>query len=83
MAEEYNKSLKSLKYKFYEASDRPVEVPTSSKVRKLKGKAVSIWTHMRNFPLIVRQFVKHQDDPVLALGLQLHEITERIFAQKF
>ena len=81
--DEYNKSLKSLKYKFYEASDRPVEVPISSKVRKLKGKAVSIWTHMRNFPLIVRQFVKHQDDPVLALGLQLHEITERIFAQKF
>ena len=81
--EEYNHSLKSLKYKYYEASDKPLEVPSSSKVKKLKGKAVSIWTHMRNFPLIVRKFVKNEEDPVLSLGLQLHEITERICAQKF
>ena len=81
--DEYNHSLKSLKYKYNEASDKPLEVPSSYKVKKLKGKAVSIWTHMRNFPLVVRKFVKNNEDPVLGLGLLLHEITERICAQKF
>ena len=55
----------------------------SKKVSKLRGKAVSQWVHIRNFPLIVRTLMKDLEDPVLLLGLQLHEIVERLTAQEF
>ena len=77
---DYNANMKNLKYKSYEGSDKPENVPESMKVKKLIGKAVSNWTHMRNFPLLIRKFVRDKDDPALALSLQLHEIVERITA---
>ena len=80
---EYNSNLKVLKYKSNEASDKPESVPESMKVKKLIGKAVSNWTHLRNFPLLIRKFIKDKDEPALALGLQLHEIVERITANEF
>ena len=81
--EEYNASLQSLNYKSYEANDRPQVVPINKKTKKLNGKACSIWLHMRNFPFVIRKFVKSREDPVLLLGLKLHEITERITAHEF
>ena len=83
--EEYNTSLKGLKYKSYESSDRPQVVPINKKTKKLNGKACSIWVHVRNFPLIIRKFVtgEIEEDPVLKLGLKLHEITERVTASEF
>ena len=81
--EEYNKDMQSIKYKGHEASDRPQNVPIKKTNKKLIGKACSIWVHMRNFPLIIRKFVKNEEDPVLKLGLKLHELTERLTAAEF
>ena len=75
--------MKMLKYKSHEASDKPENIPESMKVKKLIGKAVSNWTHVRNFPLLIRKFVQTKDEPALILGLQLHEIVERITANEF
>ena len=81
--EEYNKSLESLSFKSYEATDRPQSVPLNRKAKKLIGKACSIWVHMRNFPFVIRKFVKDREDPILMLGLVLHEMTERLTASEF
>ena len=81
--EEYNQSLQNLSYKSHEAGDRPENIPVSTKVKKLKGKACSVWTHMRKFPLVVRKFVKDREDTALELGLKLHAITERLTAVEF
>ena len=56
--EEYNQTLQSLNYKSYEASDRPENLALSMRVKKLNGKACSVWTHMRNFSFVIRNFVK-------------------------
>ena len=55
----------------------------SSKITKLKGKAVSQWVHIRNWPLVIRNLVSDLEDPVVNLGLKLHEIVERVTAQEF
>ena len=80
---DYNTNMKMLKYKSNEASDKPENIPESMKVKKMIGKAVSNWTHLRNFPLLIRKFVLDKDEPALVLGLQLHEIVERITANEF
>ena len=38
---------------------------------------------MRNWPLIVKKFISDKNDPALALGLKLHELTERITATEY
>ena len=77
--------MNQLGWSAYESGDKPCPVPTSmsKKVSKLRGKAVSHWVHLRNFPLILRTLVKDSEDPVLVWGLQLHEIVERLTAQEF
>jgi hypothetical protein len=82
---QYNEALKKLEFRSHESSDKPCPVPVSlsKKVTKLKGKAISHWVHMRNWPLIIRNIVKDQDDPVFNLGLKLHEIVERLTANEF
>ena len=82
---QYNEALKRLGFRSYESSDKPCPVPVtySKKVTKLKGKAISHWVHVRNWPLIIRNIVKDQDDPVVNLGLKLHEIVERLTANEF
>ena len=81
--EAYNTSLKKIGWFSYESSDRPLAVPVNAKVVKLKGKAVSMWVHIRNWPLIIKPFIADRSDPVLSLGLKLHEVTERITATEF
>ena len=58
------------------SSDIPQPVPINAKVKKLNGKAVSIWVHMRIFPLLIRHFYVDICEPALQLCLQLHEIVE-------
>ena len=77
--EEYNTSLKKQEYKSFERSDKPQEIK-SFKAMKLPGKAVAIWTHIRNFAFIIKPFVKDYENQVLALGLKLAEIVERVTA---
>ena len=63
---QYNEVLKRLEFASFESSDKPCPVPLSQskKFTKLKGKAISHWVHVRNFPLIIRGLVKHGDDPL-------------------
>ena len=80
--EEYNTTLKSFKFKSNDASDRPQPLPLNMKVRKLCGKACSIWVHIKCFPLIIRNYVK-EDNTIFHLGLMLHELVERLTASEF
>ena len=81
--EQYNSALKSFRWLLHEMFDKPQQVPLSKKIGKLKGKACSQWVHMRNWPLLVKKFSIDKDDEVLALGLKLHEVTERITATEY
>ena len=78
--EDYNLRLRSLGFTSYDAGDKPQDVPSNLKKMKLPGKAMSLWVHIRNFPLIIKHFVKDKNDDVLNLALQLVEITSRITA---
>ena len=82
---DYNNALERFNFFSYEGENKPCPVPSSlsKKVTKLSGKAMSHWTHIRNFPLIVKNWMKDVDDPILELGLLLHEIIERLTAQEF
>ena len=79
----YNSILKALKFKASEAGDRPENIPDNKKVKKLVGKAVSNWSHIRSFPLIIRNFDIDENEPALSLSLLLHEIVERLTASSF
>ena len=81
--ESYNKTLHRFKWSSYEASDKPQFVPKDGKVKKLKGKAVSMWTHIRNWPLLIEKYVQDRNEPFLLMGLKLHEITERLTAHEY
>ena len=81
--DEYNAKLKSLELQSHEASDKPQVVPEKGK--KLPGKALSLFVHIRNFPLIIRTLVDRcsYDDFVLTSALALVNVTERIMANEF
>ena len=38
---------------------------------------------MRNWPLVIKGLVKDCNDPVIILGLKLHELVERLTAGEF
>ena len=78
--EAYNQRLKNLGFYSYDSGDKPQDVPLNLKKLKLPGKAVSLWVHLRNFPLIIKPFVEDTEDEVLKLILLLVEITGRITA---
>ena len=80
---QYNNALIKLGYPAYESGDKPCPVPEKSSIKKLKGKAVSNWVHLRNWPLIINYFDVDFEDPVLILGLKLHDLVERLCAQEF
>ena len=81
----YNDALERLQFYSYESESKPCPVPISfsKKISKLSGKAISNWVHIRNFPLVVKDLIQDGEDPVLHLGLLLHEIVERLTAQEF
>ena len=81
--EQYNSKLCNFGWISYEERDKPEKLPTASKSKKLKGKAISLWTHLRNFPLIIESFITDREDLVLNLGLRLHEVCERCTAHEF
>ena len=73
--------VKSFKFISYESSHKPQELP--KKGGKLSGKACSIWVHIRNFPVIIKDFAVDKDDEVLSFLLLLVEITSRLTALEF
>ena len=75
--DQYNDALKDLRYYSYEGKDKPCQIT------KLKGKAVSNWVHLRNWPLVIMKFEINVDDTALNLGLLLHDIVERLCASEF
>ena len=79
--DDYNYELNRLGYPSYESYDRPQAVPEKSK--KLSGKAVSLWVHIRNFPMIMKSLIRDQDDEVFQYLLLLVDITARILAMEF
>ena len=76
--EEYNNRLKGFDFHSYEAADKPQLVPLKGK--KLPGKAVSLWVHCRNFPLLIKPLVKDEDDDIVSFALLLVDITNRVTA---
>ena len=42
--------------------------------------SLSLWVHMRNFPLIIKPFIQDTDDEVFSMSLLLVDITNRITA---
>ena len=82
---EYNTALNQFNYSRQEASSKPQLVPLSNKVKKLSGKAVSHWVHIRIFPyiLMMKNWIRNGDDPVLTLGIMLADITSRLTAEAF
>ena len=81
--ESYNDQLRGTSWKSHESPDKPQPVPSARRTQKLKGKAISQWVHVRNFPRIVEKFVLDKDEEVLSLALKLHELTERATASEF
>ena len=82
---EYNKALNTLEFSASEGSDKPYPVPEfkSKKTTRLSGKAMSQWTHIRNWPLVVKKFVLDPEENVVRMCLLLHEIVERVTAYEF
>ena len=80
---QYNSTLESVGFTSYESRDKPFPLQTQKKNKKLKGKAVSNWVHIRNWPLIVKKYILVNEYPVLRLGLMLNEIVERLVALEF
>ena len=83
--DQYNQCIERLEFSSYESGDKPYPVPISKKVKKLKGKAVSNWVHLRNWPVLLKTLAVNIDsnDSVIILGLKLHEICERMTASEF
>ena len=77
--DQYNQRLRMFSFHSYEAADKPQAIP-HGKGKKLPGKAISLWIHCRNFPLLVKSFVKDTDDDVFKLALILVDITNRVAA---
>ena len=80
---QYNSELENFEFSSYERNDKPYPLPSQKSVKKCRGKAVSQWVHMRIWPFLVMKFIDENDDPVLCLGLLLHEIVERLTAVEF
>ena len=76
--EDYNKRLKKFDFHSYEGADKPQAVPARGK--KMPGKAISLWIHIRNFPLIIRPLVQDEADEVLQFSLLLADLTSRLTA---
>ena len=82
---QYNRALKEFEFSSQEMPDKPQPVPETNNVKKLKGKAISIWVHIRNFPLllILNNWIVDPDCEIFKLALILREIVERITAENF
>ena len=79
---EYNQAIQNYPFKSYETNDKPQQI-VNPKAKKLPGKAVSIWLHMRCFGTLIQQFVQDYDDDALCLGIELSDMTERLTADQF
>jgi hypothetical protein len=82
---DYNNALRTIKYSRQESSNKPQEVSSNPKIKKLAGKAVSNWVHIRvfSFIMMMKGWVVDSEDPVLLLATSLHDITDRLTAESF
>ena len=75
--DQYNRAMKRHKYLSYESSDRPELIDTTK--QKLKGKALSILCHLRNYGFFV-SYVKPKEEifneEAFILIKKLHSIVE-------
>ena len=81
--ETYNKRLRNFLYSPEDGADKPQELPKNLKGIKLPGKAVSIWVHIRIFPLLIEEFIQDNEDEILQFVLLIVDITNRLMANKF
>ena len=83
--EDYNVALKRFPLSTQEASNKPQPVPLKNSVKKLPGKAVSVWCHARCFfsILSLNGWVRDPEDLTLKLALLLIDITDRVTAERF
>ena len=83
--EDYNHALTRFPLSPHEASNKPQAVPLKANVKKLSGKAVSIWCHSRFFLSILslNGWIEDLQDGVFKLADLLVDITNRVTAEKF
>ena len=83
--EDYNRALKNMKFSRQEASSKPQLVPVIKKIKRLSGKAISQWVHIRNFAYIlyVNNWIQNEQDPVFQLAQSLARLTDRITSESF
>ena len=81
----YNQAITNFKFSRNESLSKPQLVPTNPKVKKLKGKAISHWVHIRNFFVILslNGWIEDAEDNTIKLMLLLEEITGRLTAEEF
>ena len=83
--EDYNQALKKFPLSVNESSNKPQSVPCKTSVKKLSGKAVSIWCHARFFLSILKlnDWIQDSEDEVFKLAGLMVDITNRVTAEKF
>lgn len=83
--EDYNLALKRFPLSPQEASNKPQPVPLKNSVKKLSGKAVSVWCHARFFLSILssNDWMNDPEDITVRLAIVLTDITHRVTAERF
>ena len=83
--EEYNQALKRFPLSPQESSNKPQPVPVKNSVKKLPGKAVSIWCHARFLLSILslNDWIKDPQESTLKYAELLIDVTNRVTAEKF
>lgn len=83
--DDYNESLKHHEFKRSENNDRPELINIAPKTTKLKGKALSILTHLRNVGYFMKRIIKNEaifDEPCYQLLLKLYKIVEYLMSPR-
>ena len=83
--EEYNNALSKFPLSRQESSNKPQPVPVKNSTKKLVGKAVSLWCHLRFFLpiLLINDWIKDIEADIISLAVLLTEMTQRLTAEKF
>ena len=82
---EYNNALKAHEFKRSEKNDRPELISSGAKNVKLKGKALSICTHIRNYGYILKRIIKRDEifeEESFILLLKLFIIVEYLMSPR-
>ena len=82
--EEYNIALQKFPLSTRDLANKPQNVPTNKTVKKLIGKAVSQWLHIRIFLFILFEngWIGDEGNKVIQLAILLTDLSLRITAEK-